>query len=74
MNLDERLSAILGTGKHIVVVGCGSGQLLSGLSGTLEHRIVLDISRHQLEELAGGRIEGWEFREADLIGVFQPNW
>ncbi len=66
MTLDKRLSAILGTGKCIVDVGCGSGQLLAGLGGAFEHRIGLDVSRRRLEELAGGRIEGWEFREADL--------
>ena len=64
--MDKRLSAILGTGKRIVDVGCGSGQLLAGLGSAFEERIGLDVSRRRLEELAGGRMKGWEFREADL--------
>ncbi len=64
--MDDRLSAILGSGKCIVDVGCGSGQLLADLGDAFEKRIGLDISRHRLEKLAGGQIEGWEFREADL--------
>ena len=32
--------------------------------------IGLDISMRRLEEMANGRIDGWEFREADLNGTF----
>jgi SAM-dependent methyltransferase len=53
-----------------VDLGCGGGQLLSDLAGQFERRLGLDISTRRLEEMAGGRVDGWEFREADLNARF----
>lgn len=65
-----RLKKIIGAGNCVVDLGCGSGHLLSDLSGSFEKRIDLDVSRRRLEEMAGGKTEGWDFREADPNGVF----
>lgn len=54
----------------MIDVGCGSGHLLNGLAGQFEQRIGLDVSRRRLDELGGGRPDGWEFREADLNEAF----
>lgn len=64
--MDNRFSTILGSGKCIVDIGCGSGQLLVDSGDNFDQRIGLDLSRRRLEEMAGGRVDGWEFREADL--------
>lgn len=68
--MDNRLKNIIGTGHRVVDLGCGSGQLLSDLSGQFEQRIGLDVSRRRLEEMAMASTDGWDFREADLNGVF----
>jgi SAM-dependent methyltransferase len=44
--------------------------LLNDLAGRFERSIGLDVSRRRLDELAGGRTDGWEFREADLNEAF----
>jgi methionine biosynthesis protein MetW len=68
--MDNRLKNIIGTGHRVVDLGCGSGQLLSDLFGQFEQRIGLDVSRRRLEQMASGQTDGWEFREADLNGLF----
>ncbi|MGD2063708.1 MAG: class I SAM-dependent methyltransferase [Nitrospirota bacterium] len=68
--MDPRLKAIVGSGKCVVDLGCGCGQLLISLADRFEHRIGLDISSRRLEESADGRIDGWEFRKADLNAEF----
>lgn len=61
---------MLKTGNRIVDLGCGSGQLLAELGAGFKERIGLDVSTKRLEEMAGGKVEGWEFHEADLNSVF----
>ena len=68
--MDNRLKNIIGAGHRVVDLGCGSGQLLRDLSEQFEQRIGLDVSRRRLEEMANGITDGWDFREADLNGVF----
>lgn len=54
----------------MVDLGCGSGHLLRELSERFDQRIGLDVSRTRLDTLADGETDGWEFREADLNGLF----
>lgn len=68
--LADNLTSFFGDGRCVVDLGCGSGHLLRGLSGRFEQRIGLDVSRKRLESMGNGDTEGWEFREADLNGVF----
>lgn len=67
--MDNSLKNIIGTGGNVTDLGCGSGHLLSDLSGSFEQRIGLDVSARRLE-MSGGKTDGWDFREADLNGVF----
>lgn len=57
-------------GRCVVDLGCGSGHLLRALSDRFDQRIGLDVSRTRLESVGNGDTDGWEFREADLNGVF----
>lgn len=68
--MDSRLRIILGTGRCVVDLGCGSGQLLNDLSGQFEQRIGLDVSIRRLEKVANGKVEGWDFCEANLNRKF----
>jgi SAM-dependent methyltransferase len=60
----------IGSGTCVVDLGCGSGHLLGELSGLFVQRIGLDVSRTRLDTLGHGKTDGWEFREADLNGLF----
>ena len=60
----------IGTGACVVDLGCGSGHLLSALAEQFDQRIGLDVSRTRLDTLGHGKTDGWEFREADLNGLF----
>lgn len=60
----------IGAGRCAVDLGCGSGHLLSALAEQFDQRIGLDVSRRRLDTLADGDTGDWEFREADLNGVF----
>ncbi len=64
--MDKRIKKLLGVGTCIVDIGCGSGRMLVDSSDNFDQRIGLDLSNRRLEEMSGGRSEGWEFREADL--------
>lgn len=68
--MDKRLIEAIGSGDLVLDLGCGSGEILKDLSGRFERRIGVDISRRRLNEMAGGEIDGWEFREADLNRPF----
>ena len=68
--MDKRLIEAIGSGDLVLDLGCGSGDILKDLSGRFERRIGVDISRRRLNEMAGGEIDGWEFREADLNRPF----
>lgn len=68
--MDDRLIRAIGSGNLVVDLGCGSGELLDALGGRFVQRIGLDVSRKRLETMAGGKTDGWEFREADLNGDF----
>jgi SAM-dependent methyltransferase len=68
--LEAKLKAILGKGSCVVDLGCGSGHLLRALGDRFDQRIGLDLTGTRLDTLAGGNTDGWEFREADLNGIF----
>lgn len=68
--MNIRMKQAIGSGTCVVDLGCGSGQLLRELSGRFDQRIGLDVSRRRLDTLADGDTDGWEFREADLNGLF----
>lgn len=68
--MEAKLKDILGKGSCVVDLGCGSGHLLRTLADRFERRIGLDVSRTRLDTLAVGNTDGWEFREADLNGIF----
>lgn len=68
--MNKRLSNIIGIGNCVIDLGCGSGHLLSELSGRFERRIGIDVSRRRLEQMANGQTEGWNFRIADLNKAF----
>lgn len=68
--MESKMAAIIGTGSCVVDLGCGSGHLLSALAERFDQRIGLDVSRTRLDTLANGKTDGWEFREADLNGLF----
>ena len=68
--MEPKMAAIIGTGSCVVDLGCGSGHLLRELSGRFDQRIGLDVSRTRLDPLGDGKTDGWEFREADLNGLF----
>lgn len=60
----------IGSGTCVADLGCGSGHLLRELSGRFDQRIGLDVSKTRLDTLGDGNTDGWEFREADLNGLF----
>lgn len=68
--MNIRMKQTIGSGRYVVDLGCGSGHLLRELSSRFDQRIGLDVSRTRLDTLADGETDGWEFREADLNGLF----
>lgn len=63
--MDPRIAKLMGTGKVVVDLGCGSGEKLRGLKGHFDRRIGLDNSRKRLE-MAGVKPDDWIFKIADL--------
>jgi methionine biosynthesis protein MetW len=68
--MDTRMKNIVGSGRCVVDLGCGSGELLDSLAGRFEQRIGLDVSTQRRKQLAGGGLDGWRFQEADLNAPF----
>ena len=64
--MDLRMMRAVGTGRCVVDLGCGSGEILIALTDQFEQRIGLDVSRRRLREMAGGLVQGWQFCESDL--------
>ena len=61
------MKEIAGTGKRVVDLGCGSGQILDDLVDQFEERIGLDVSQKRLEKYYK---RDWLFIEADLNSRF----
>jgi len=54
----------------VVDLGCGSGEILSALTGQFEQRVGRDVSHRRLHEMARGLCQGWQFCESDLNQPF----
>lgn len=67
--MDHRMKTILGSGRCVLDLGCGSGEALQSLAGEFEERIGLDASTRRLDEFGGGTC-GWRFELADLNAAF----
>jgi methionine biosynthesis protein MetW len=65
--MDYRVKQIIGIGKRVVDLGCGSGEILADLADQFKERIGLDISRKRLKNSVQG---DWIYYEADLNSRF----
>ena len=68
-SLDSRIARLLGSGKRIVDLGCGSGYALDFLAGRYEEAIGLDISSYRYEHRTDSKHQ-WRFIPADLDDEF----
>jgi ubiquinone/menaquinone biosynthesis C-methylase UbiE len=64
--MDSRQKKFIGSGRCVVDLGCGAGDMLNALAGEFEQRIGLDAFTVRLEQSDSAHTRDWEHRIADL--------